>query len=91
MGRVGYYYEYNQPLSELAAVQFNMEADLTQLFNWNTKQLFVFVVVEYATKTHGTNQIVIWDDIITSKENAKISFKNRKQDYLASDINYKIR
>ena len=26
--------------------------DLTPLFNWNTKQLFVYVVVEYVTPKH---------------------------------------
>ncbi|KAJ3218092.1 Signal peptidase complex subunit [Dinochytrium kinnereticum] len=91
MGRVGYYYDYSQPLAELATIHFNMDADMTELFNWNTKQLFVFVVVDYATKTHGTNQIVIWDNIITSKDQARIILKNQKPEYLASDINHRIR
>ncbi|KAJ3107441.1 hypothetical protein HDU97_004037 [Phlyctochytrium planicorne] len=91
MGRVGYYYDYKQPLSELATVAFNLDADLSELFNWNTKQLFVFVVVEYSTPTHNTNQIVIWDDIITAKEDAIISLKNQEPEYKVSDINNKIR
>jgi hypothetical protein len=29
-----------------------LSLDLSDLFNWNTKQLFVSVVAEYETKTH---------------------------------------
>ncbi|KAJ3326597.1 DNA ligase (ATP) [Blyttiomyces sp. JEL0837] len=91
MGRVGYYYDYHQPLSELGIVNFKGEADLSSLFTWNTKQLFVYVVVEYSTKTHKTNQIVIWDDIITKKDDAVINFKKQKPEYNAADITNKIR
>lgn len=31
-------------------VTFGMEADLSCLFNWNTKQLFLYVTAEYESK-----------------------------------------
>lgn len=31
---------------------FDLQADLSQAFNWNVKQLFVFVVAEFATPTN---------------------------------------
>ncbi|CAM9774455.1 unnamed protein product, partial [Heterosigma akashiwo] len=33
-----------------ALISFDLDADLTPAFNWNIKQLFVFVVAEYATE-----------------------------------------
>ncbi|KAJ3414107.1 Signal peptidase complex subunit 3 [Chytridiales sp. JEL 0842] len=90
-GRVGYYYDYNQPQRDLANITFNLEADLTPLFNWNTKQLFIYVVAEYDTKTHSPNQVVIWDDIIQTKDDALISLQGEAPEYLAYDIKPKIR
>ncbi|CAG8602167.1 11406_t:CDS:2 [Acaulospora colombiana] len=68
--------------SEFAFVDLKVDAvanfwikffqDLTSLFNWNTKQLFVSVVAEYETETHSLNQVVLWDTIIQSKEDAHI-------------------
>lgn len=55
-----------------ALLSFDIDADLTGAFNWNIKQLFVFVVAEYATKTNPINQVVIWDEIVESKEKAHI-------------------
>ncbi|CAG8433046.1 8589_t:CDS:2 [Diversispora eburnea] len=65
-------YEYNLSESEFAFVDMKLEADLTSLFNWNTKQLFICVIVEYNTDTHNQNQIILWDKIIKSKEDALI-------------------
>lgn len=52
-------------------VALNISADLTSIFSWNTKQLFVFVAAEYATPKNSWNQISLWDSIITSKDDAK--------------------
>jgi signal peptidase complex subunit 3 len=56
-----------------------MDADLSSLFTWNTKQVFVYVTAEWggpaaadvdasgsANQTVPLNQAVIWDSIITS-------------------------
>lgn len=48
-----------------------MNADLSSLFTWNTKQVFVWVSAEWPDATAGaganrTNEAVIWDTIITS-------------------------
>lgn len=43
---------------------FDMKADMRQLFDWNTKLVFIYVTAEYATQINGLNQIVIWDYII---------------------------
>ncbi|KAI9342527.1 signal peptidase 22kDa subunit [Obelidium mucronatum] len=90
MGRLGYYYDQKKPLTELATVHFDLNADLSPLFNWNTKQLFVFLVAEYRTDSHNFNQVTLWDDIITSKEESTIKLKRKKCKYLLSDISNKI-
>ncbi|TPX58000.1 hypothetical protein SpCBS45565_g08094 [Spizellomyces sp. 'palustris'] len=90
MGRLGYYYDYSSPMTEVGLIQFNLDADLTSLWNWNTKQLFLYVVAEYETPSHNVNQIVIWDDIITSKEDAIVTLRNKKAEYIASDMSHKL-
>jgi hypothetical protein len=36
---------------------FDLQADLNPLFNWNAKQLFVFLVAEYETTDNKLNQV----------------------------------
>ncbi|CAM9564956.1 unnamed protein product [Choristocarpus tenellus] len=38
-------------------LNIDVEADLAPAFNWNVKQLFLFVVAEYTTKTNTVNQV----------------------------------
>lgn len=47
-------------------MKFSLEADLSTLFTWNTKQLFVYVTAEWPASENTTNSAVIWDSIITS-------------------------
>lgn len=34
---------------DMALLTFDLQADLRDAFNWNVKQLFLFVVAEYST------------------------------------------
>ncbi|KAL8870398.1 MAG: hypothetical protein Q9174_003551 [Haloplaca sp. 1 TL-2023] len=54
---------------EYAHIRFDLDADLTSLFNWNTKQLFVWLTATYPprTPTEAPSQAVIWDAIINSE------------------------
>ncbi|DAZ94934.1 TPA: hypothetical protein N0F65_012651 [Lagenidium giganteum] len=56
--------------TDRATLSFNLDADLSSVFNWNVKQLFVYVVAEYVTKSNAKNEVVIWDKIVRSKEDA---------------------
>lgn len=67
-GRVHY---YSSKKEEYASIKFSLDADLSSLFTWNTKQLFVYVTAEWPDLSAGaganaTNSAVIWDSIITS-------------------------
>ncbi|KAK3684757.1 signal peptidase subunit-domain-containing protein [Podospora appendiculata] len=71
---------YSSKKEEYAIIKFSLDADLSSLFTWNTKQVFVYVTAEWpsslssssssATKgglnTTAENQAVIWDSIITA-------------------------
>ena len=39
--------------NDAAAVAFDLHADLSCLFNWNTKELFLYVTVEYETEVRS--------------------------------------
>jgi signal peptidase complex subunit 3 len=66
-GRPHYYSNKRQ---EYASIKFSMDADLSTLFTWNTKQVFVYVTAEWASHqqqyANATNEAVIWDQIITA-------------------------
>ncbi|KUI71512.1 Microsomal signal peptidase subunit 3 [Cytospora mali] len=67
MGRPHY---YSATKEEYAVIKFSLDADLSSLFNWNTKQVFVYVTAEWPAGggdgNNATDQAVIWDQIITS-------------------------
>ncbi|KAI4139111.1 MAG: hypothetical protein LQ341_004351 [Variospora aurantia] len=61
---------YHSPKKEeYAHIKFDLHADLTSLFNWNTKQLFVWVMATYPSRvaSEPPSQAIIWDTIIESE------------------------
>ncbi|KAH8733547.1 signal peptidase subunit-domain-containing protein [Ilyonectria robusta] len=57
---------YSSKKEEYAIIKFSLDADLSSLFTWNTKQLFVYVTAEWPGPENATNEAVIWDSIITN-------------------------
>ena len=43
------------------------------VYSRNVKQIFVMVTAEYTTPSNQLNQVVVWDAIIESPEDAKLS------------------
>ncbi|EIM81320.1 signal peptidase subunit [Stereum hirsutum FP-91666 SS1] len=62
---------------EFAFVNFNVTADLTPLFNWNTKQLFLYLGAEYTNAQGVQNEVVIWDRIVRRKEDAMVNVEGK--------------
>jgi len=58
--------------NDMGFLKFNLKSDLQPLFNWNVKQLFLYLAAEYETPTNGLNQVVLWDKIIRRGENAML-------------------
>ncbi|KAM7356564.1 signal peptidase complex subunit Spase22-23 [Cochliomyia hominivorax] len=67
--------------NDLGFITFDLETNLTSLFNWNVKQLFLFLTAEYSTPDNVLNQVVLWDKIIRRGENAVLDFKNMNTKY----------
>lgn len=56
-----------------------IRADLTPLFNWNTKQLFLYLQAEYNDAKGTKNEVVIWDRIVRNKEDANLAIQGRNK------------
>lgn len=60
--------------------------DLSSVFNWNVKQIFVYVIAEYESEKNAKNQVVIWDKIVQTKDvAAKLQFQDEGVEYFLSD------
>lgn len=64
-----------------AYVVLNLTADLRSEFTWNTKQLFVWVEVSFATPKNVDNRMVIWSSIIEDKERAILQLPALRPQY----------
>ncbi|KAK9844557.1 hypothetical protein WJX74_004034 [Apatococcus lobatus] len=60
------------PEGDWAWMSVDLDADLSSVFSWNTKQLFVSVMASFSTPKNHINEAVIWTDIITDKAKAHI-------------------
>ncbi|KAI4211907.1 MAG: hypothetical protein LQ351_005398 [Letrouitia transgressa] len=62
---------YSPKKEEYAHIKFDLDADFTSLFNWNTKQLFVWITATYPASASSPesppSQSIIWDAIINSE------------------------
>ncbi|KIX09837.1 uncharacterized protein Z518_00918 [Rhinocladiella mackenziei CBS 650.93] len=74
---------YSSKREEYAQIRFDLDADLSSLFTWNTKQLFVYVTANYPSGKEGEGRMseaVIWDTIIPATP-SPYSWQNLKQHY----------
>ncbi|KAG8890246.1 hypothetical protein FRB98_000157 [Tulasnella sp. 332] len=77
---------WNRRNYEVQNLNFNVTADLSPLFNWNTKQLFVYITADYEHTQKGIdNRVVIWDKIVRDRESAKINLTKIKPKYPLRD------
>jgi len=67
--------------NDLGFVTFDLKADLNHLFNWNVKQLFLYLTAEYLTESNVVNQVVLWDKIIKRGEDATLDYKRMNTKY----------
>jgi len=76
---IGHDRRYPHKTQQYAFVNFNISADLTPLFNWNTKQLFLYLEAEYENARGVNNDVVIWDRIVRRKEDARVNVAGRNK------------
>ena len=70
---------------------FDIEFDSRPLWNWNTKQLYLYLVCTYQTENNDINDVTVWDKYIIRdqyqhKISQKVSFKKYKNKYSAFEI-----
>ncbi|XP_035753621.1 signal peptidase complex subunit 3, partial [Egretta garzetta] len=71
--------------SDLGFVTFDITADLQSIFDWNVKQLFLYLSAEYSTKNNALNQVVLWDKIMLRGDNPRLFLKDMKSKYFFFD------
>ena len=74
-----------------AILSLAIDADLRSVFNWNVKQLFVYVTAEYETEDNVLNQVVVWDSIISEESQARIRTDTVVNKYSLIDQGYGLR
>ncbi|GME33689.1 Signal peptidase 22kDa subunit [Neofusicoccum parvum] len=59
---------YSSKKEEYAHIKFDLDADLTSLFNWNTKQVFAYITATYSSNdpSEPRSEAIIWDAILAS-------------------------
>ncbi|XP_068259963.1 signal peptidase complex subunit 3 [Nyctibius grandis] len=71
--------------SDLGFVTFDITADLQSIFDWNVKQLFLYLSAEYSTKNNALNQVVLWDKIMLRGDNPRLFLKDMQSKYFFFD------
>ena len=61
------------------------------MYNWNVKQLFVYVTAEYETEANVLNQVVVWDTIVNDASQAWIRSDAVVNKYSLTDQGYGLR
>ena len=71
---------------EFARISFNLDCDLTDVFDWNTYNIFAFVTVEHTSEFSNHSQITIWDEIVMRADlDTHHLQKNKRAEYFISD------
>lgn len=80
--------DYNMPNAsenDLGLVQFNLEADFEDCFDWNVKQLFIYLTANYKTSTNVVNQVILWDHVLNRGEKSQLDLKYQSPEYYMWD------
>lgn len=51
-------YGASKEVQDLGYLTFDLQTDLSGLFNWNVKQLFLYLTAEYKTEANELNQVI---------------------------------
>lgn len=84
-------YSASREKNDLGFISFDLQADLTPIFNWNVKQLFLYLTAHYKTSSNEINQVVIWDKIIQRGDNSKLDYRSMNTKYYFWDDGHGLR
>lgn len=86
--------DYNMPNAkdnDLGLVQFNLDADFEDCFDWNVKQLYIYITANYKTSDNEMNQIILWDHVLDREDTRKLQYWNRNPEYYFWDDGFGLR
>lgn len=72
---------YDNSANDQTFINFDLKADLSPLFNWNVKALYLYLTAEYITKENSLNEMVLWDKIVMNGEKMQLDLKAAKTKY----------
>jgi len=81
-------YGSGRKTNDLGFITFDLDADFTRTFDWNTKELFLYMTAHYTTKNNVVNQIVLWDHIMRRGEEPRLQLRNQNTKYYFFDDGY---
>ena len=73
---------YDNSGNDQAFINFDLAADLSPLFNWNVKALYLYLTAEYITKENSLNEMVLWDKIVMNGEKMDLDMKSAKVSHI---------
>ncbi|KAL4001879.1 Signal peptidase subunit family protein [Acanthocheilonema viteae] len=71
--------------SDVVMAELSIKVDVASIFNWNVKEIFMFLVAEYSTPKTPLNQIVLWDKVLRRGEWSKVHEENITPKYYFMD------
>ena len=73
---------------QIASFQFDLKADITDLFNWNTNIIFLSVVCEFETPDSKKNSVIVWDQRIPREQTQfyKLDLQDEWVEYYLTDL-----
>lgn len=74
-----------------ATLRFDLHADLRPLWSWNVNHMYVSVVAGYESKSHVRNEVVVWDYIVSGREEAELKKSRQMNKYRLKDHGYGLR
>ncbi|CAH8559978.1 unnamed protein product [Schistosoma mattheei] len=74
--------------NDLGLITIDLSSSLDHLFNWNVKQLFLYLSAEYKSADNKLNQVVLWDKIIKRGSKAELVYKKMTSKYYFWDDGY---
>ncbi|CAI4229180.1 unnamed protein product [Auanema sp. JU1783] len=78
-------YSSQSEKSDLGLLDFTVKVDFTKVFNWNVKEVFVYLVAEYETKQNAVNQVVLWDKVVLRSERVVLDVRKTQSKYYFLD------
>jgi len=78
-------YSAGRDPQDLGFVTFNLKGDFAPVFDWNTKQIFMYLTAHYKTEDNIKNQVVLWDHIIERGQQTKLNMRGANTKYYFFD------